>query len=85
MVTFLSMKNIKNKEKHLKRYIGLALIFFAGELLVQLAAIFYGVDISIGDFVFPQTADYGIIFISIAMIFMGVFYFKETCVDDTYK
>lgn len=68
------MKNIKNREKHLKRYIGLAVLFFVLELLLQGTVIFNGWSIVINEITVPVFVNYEAAFISIAMIFMGVYY-----------
>jgi len=69
------MKKIRNKEKHLRRYIGLAIIFFTLELLLQGTVIFAGWNITVGNFSVPTIVNYQAAFISIAMIFMGIYYF----------
>lgn len=71
------MKDIKNREKHLRRYIGLVVAFFSLELLLQGMVIFAGQNILIGEVVIPVFVNYQAMFISIAMIFMGIYYIKR--------
>ncbi len=71
------MKNVKNKEKHLRRYITLTVIFFMLEFLLQSITLINGWNLSIGGFIMPHIVNYEALFISIAMIFMGFYYIKK--------
>ncbi len=71
------MNKIKNMEKHLRRYVLLAIIFFALELLLQSVLLLNGWNITIGQVVVPSIVNYEAALISIAMIFMGVYYLKK--------
>ncbi len=71
------MKNIKDKEKHLKRYIGLVVTFFILEFLLQTIVLVNDWDLSMGGFIVPRIVNYEALFISIAMIFMGFYYIKK--------
>lgn len=71
------MKNFKDLDKHVRRYIALSILFFIGQLAVQAFVLFKGVELRMGEFVFPQVANYETVFISIAMIIMGIYYFKK--------
>jgi len=68
---------INNKEKHLKRYLKITVLFFTIELLLQLAVIKNGWNIKIGETEMPFFLSYVAVFIAVSMIFMGVYYIRK--------
>jgi len=71
------MKKIINREKHLRRYIGLVVTFFVLEFALQGVVIFNGWSLTVGSVVIPRVVNYEALFISTVMIFMGIYYMKK--------
>jgi len=70
-------RKIKNKEKHVKRFIQLTIVFFGLEFLLLLKLLFSGEGISIGEILVPSSVTHMMMFISVAMIYMGVYYLRN--------
>ncbi len=71
------MKKIINREKHLRRYISLVITFFVLEFALQGIVLFNGWSLTVGSVVVPRIVNYEVLFISIVMIFMGIYYIKK--------
>ena len=69
---------IENREKHIRRFIGLTVIFFTMELILQMVLLFNGWNIVIGEITVSHFINYEVAFVSMAMIFMGVYYIKKS-------
>ena len=68
---------IPNKEKHLKRYLKITVLFFTIELLLQLILLKNGWNIKIGEIEISSFLNYTVAFISASMVFVGVHYIKK--------
>lgn len=68
------MKDKKNMNVHLRRFIGIATFIFAGAGFAHLCLIIQGTSVVIGNTTVPRELSYTVIFIAFCMVIMGGYY-----------